>query len=153
MFAEECLWAKSQHLLWRIISYFAEKVNTLFAFRGEISLKKCNAPCRGRLIVDPPACGTERLDEWYSFPTRTVGADSIRPRHEAPRKGRFVPGRHARRPLRGRVLSTGCFLKSGVSGGCYPPLQRLYCSTVCFTESGILPYSYTIILHGILKGF
>ena len=77
MFAEECLWAKFQHLFWQIVSYFAEKVNTLFAFRGKILLKNCNAPCRGRRAVDPPACGTERLDEWYSFPTRTVGAANM----------------------------------------------------------------------------
>ena len=70
-------------------------------------LKNCNAPCRGRLIVDPPACGTERLDEWDSFPTRTVGADSIRPRHKAPLSECFVPGRHIRRPLQGVCVHPG----------------------------------------------
>ena len=52
MFAEECLRAKSQHLFWQIVSYFAEKVNTLFAFRGEISLKIAMHPV-GRQPGDP----------------------------------------------------------------------------------------------------
>ena len=72
---------------------FCGKSKYAFCFPGGFLLKNCNAPYRGRLLVDPPACGAERLDEWYSFPTRTVGADSIRPRHKAPLSGCFVPGR------------------------------------------------------------
>ena len=166
--------------------------------------------------VDPPATRTELFIEWYSVPTRTVGADRIRPQHIAPLRGACA-GSTASRPLGagtfnrvlpeirgfGRILSAPTRVRyfcggraadgstasrplqltyanrflsgtlpggagnqrigtedvaslsggTAAAGGCYPPLQRLYCSTVCFTESGILPYSYTIILHGILKGF
>ena len=82
-----------------------------------------------------------------------VGADRIRPQHKAPLWGACVPGRLLVDPYKayafirvlpeirgcGRILSaptrrmrsSGYFLKSGVSGGFYPPLQ-----SVCEPVSG-----------------
>ena len=57
----------------------------------------------------PKADGIARLAEWEQLSARIVGADRIRPQHKA--------------PLRGALChSSWCFLKSGASGGCYPPL-------------------------------
>ena len=63
--------------------------------------------CGGR----PEADVIEQLVEWYWLPTRTVGADSIRPWHKAPPKGRFVPGRLLVDPYSGRVPFNRVLLK------------------------------------------
>ena len=57
------------------------------------------------------------------FYTPTVGADRIRLWHKAPLRGACVLGRLIVDPYSGLYHSSGCFLKSEVSGGCYPPLQ------------------------------
>ena len=79
--------------------------------------------CRGRLVVDPPGSGTERLGEWSQFPAWIVGADSIRPWHKAPLRGALCRGDMLVDPYSGAYHSTGYFLKSEAAGGCYPPLR------------------------------
>ena len=75
--------------------------------------------------IRPKTDETELFVEWQQLPTRTVGADSIRPQHKAPLRGACVPGRLLVDPT-GRMRSTGHLRKSGISGGFYPPLQSVW---------------------------
>ena len=61
----------------------------------------------------------------------TVGADRIRPQHKASLRGACAGSTYSSTPIfvdpyRGVCHPSWCFLKSGVTGGFYPPLQGSY---------------------------
>ena len=79
-----------------------------------------SAQAEGRFF----ACGTFAYAIcWDGSAAAVVGADSIRPQHKAPPCGVLRAGSTARRPLQGVCHPSWCFLKSGVTGGFYPPLR------------------------------
>ena len=77
------------------------------------------ALCRGRLAVDPPASGMEQFVEWSQLPTRTVGADRIRPNVMG--TARLGERNNVQRYATQRMAQS-----RGVAGGFYPPLQSVF---------------------------
>ena len=79
-----------------------------------------SAQAEGRFF----ACGTFAYAIcWGGSVAAVVWADRIRPQHKAPPFGVLRAGSTARRPLQGVCHPSWCFLKSGVTGGFYPPLR------------------------------
>ena len=88
--------------------------------------RKYTASPVGADRIRPNVTGLSRSLNGSSFPTQTVGAARSRPKLTQLSSSLNVErlrrsGRLRASPTR-RMRSSGCFLKSGAAGGCYPPL-------------------------------